>query len=206
MVKMRPQRRSERGAALFIVVMVLALITAVGVFAVRSASLADVAAGYDREAAQASLLSQYATSTAATYLSSPAGSALFGLMTYTNQCPTTMGAYAKCFLLDDALLSASTFADSGEYMLEPSGTGTNSSLNVNGTTTGAFFVELLNPSSKGVPDAGQQAGKSSALDITLTALAQIRPAGACTAAVASNAGQQMTRALVSGGSTLGLVQ
>ncbi len=36
--------------------MVLTLLTAVGLFAVRSSSMADLAAGYDREGAQASLV------------------------------------------------------------------------------------------------------------------------------------------------------
>jgi hypothetical protein len=54
------RRRRERGAAVFIVVMVISLLTAIGVFAARSASLADMATGYDRQAVQTRLASDYA--------------------------------------------------------------------------------------------------------------------------------------------------
>ena len=64
----RRTRQAERGAAVFIVVMVLTLLTAVGLFAVRSASLADLAAGYDREGAQAALVAEYAVTASAAYL------------------------------------------------------------------------------------------------------------------------------------------
>ncbi|HMJ10125.1 MAG TPA: hypothetical protein VK524_01905, partial [Polyangiaceae bacterium] len=58
---MSPRRRSsERGAAVFIVVMVITLVTAIGVFAARSASLVDIATGYDRQLVQTRLLSEYA--------------------------------------------------------------------------------------------------------------------------------------------------
>src|SRR5690606_12887129 len=41
-------RRRRRGNALFIVVMVITLLTAVGLFGMRSASLSNQAAGYNR--------------------------------------------------------------------------------------------------------------------------------------------------------------
>lgn len=51
-------RAGERGAALFIVVMVITLLTAMGLFAVRSATLVDQAAGFSRQALQAAYLTQ----------------------------------------------------------------------------------------------------------------------------------------------------
>jgi Tfp pilus assembly protein PilX len=62
------QRRAQRGAAVFIVVMVLSLITAIGVFSMRSASLVDLASGYNRQSVQASFVAEYAARAAATYL------------------------------------------------------------------------------------------------------------------------------------------
>ncbi len=53
-------RADERGAAIFIVVMVIALLTAVGLFAARAASLSETAAGFDRQSLQALALAEYA--------------------------------------------------------------------------------------------------------------------------------------------------
>ena len=52
-------RQNQRGAAVFIVVMVITLLTAVGMFAARSASLVDVASGYGRNAMQTQYVSEY---------------------------------------------------------------------------------------------------------------------------------------------------
>jgi hypothetical protein len=62
-------RRAERGAALFLVVMVVSVLSAIGVFAMRSASLADVAAGYNRQGVQAAFLADFAARASATYMS-----------------------------------------------------------------------------------------------------------------------------------------
>jgi hypothetical protein len=51
-------RSGERGAALFIVVLVTVLLGAIGVFAVHTASLVERAAGYSRKGAQAAYLSE----------------------------------------------------------------------------------------------------------------------------------------------------
>ncbi len=55
----RSPRSSERGAAVFIVVMVITVLAAIGVFAVRSASLAQLASGYVRQSAQNQHISEY---------------------------------------------------------------------------------------------------------------------------------------------------
>ena len=62
------QRRQQRGAAVFIVVMVLTIVSAIGVFSMRSASLVDLATGYNRQSVQASFQAEYAARAAATYL------------------------------------------------------------------------------------------------------------------------------------------
>jgi hypothetical protein len=56
----RRTRSNERGAAVFIVVMVISLLSAIGVFAARTASLVDMATGYDRQAVQTHLIADYA--------------------------------------------------------------------------------------------------------------------------------------------------
>lgn len=61
MVKHRQSRAlaNERGAALFVVVMVVTVLAAVGVFAVRASSLAQLASGYVRQATQNQHVSEY---------------------------------------------------------------------------------------------------------------------------------------------------
>lgn len=63
MVTMKPRvlrRRAERGAAVFVVLLVVSLLGALGTFAVRSASLADLASGYMRQQIQTHYVSDYA--------------------------------------------------------------------------------------------------------------------------------------------------
>jgi hypothetical protein len=189
-------RQEQRGAAVFIVVMVLTLLTAVGIFAVRSASMADIAAGYDREAAQTSLVAQYATTTAATYLATPAGSVIISNMKPNLYCQSNMGIQAACFKLTSAMLEASTLLQGNEDLFETS----SSSLNANAlpTTEADFMIELTDPAKSGELTPGNP---TSPVEVTVTAIAQVRQATACVNGVGttSNAGQQVMRALISAG-------
>jgi hypothetical protein len=188
------QRRAQRGAAVFIVVMVLTLLTAVGIFAVRSASLADVAAGYDREAAQASLVAQYATTTTAAYLATPAANAIIASIQPSTYCQSNMNIKAPCFKMGSGLLQASVHASNGEDLWETS----SPSLNANGKTAADFVVELTDPARTGQLTAGDT---HSQVQVTVTAIAQVQQAGACVNGVGTswNAGQQVMRALISAG-------
>jgi hypothetical protein len=189
---------SQRGAAVFIVVMVLTLLTAVGIFAVRSASLADVAAGYDREAAQASLVADYATTAAAAYLATQSTDTILANMNppslYCQSNANALNLKMPCFKMTTALIEQSTLAQGNENLFETS----SSSLNVNGTTVADFIVELTDPGSNGVPKAGSQ---KSAIQVTVTAIAQVQEALACTTGAKTtwSAGEQETRALISAG-------
>jgi len=69
------RRHDQRGAAVFIVVMVVTLLTAVGIFAARSASLVDVAAGYSRQSLQTQYVSEYGVLLTTHELSTSAASA-----------------------------------------------------------------------------------------------------------------------------------
>ena len=62
------QRRQERGAALFIVVLVLTMLAGLGMFAVRTTSLVDLAAGYDRQANQADYAGEFAAKATSSHL------------------------------------------------------------------------------------------------------------------------------------------
>jgi PilX N-terminal len=54
------KRTDERGAALFVVVLVISLLTAIGVFAMHATSLAQLSSGYSRRAASAFYLAELA--------------------------------------------------------------------------------------------------------------------------------------------------
>ena len=218
-------RQAERGAAVFIVVMVITLLTAVGVFAVRSASLADVAAGYDREGAQAALVAEYAVSASAAYMAN-SGLSTEIMRRYTEttrnltsnlpKCqsnnlltPVATGTPSLgCALLDSNDIQTSATRMGSEFVFAPanltgSGVGATSSLNANETTSAFFTVEITDAAETGIPSAGSKATSSSWL-MTLTAMSQVRPAAACAAVggTAPAAGQQVMRAMITAESSI----
>ena len=196
---LRPRRQAQRGAAVFIVVMVLTLLTAVGIFAVRSASLADVAAGYDREASQASLIAQYATTTTVAWLGTTAGNSMVNPkgMPSSTMCTSNKGQNLPCFKTGSALLETWTFQASGEDLFETSSSSLNA--NTKPTTDADFQLEITEGSKTGQLTMGNQ---TSSVQMTVTVIAQVRPAGACVNGVGTtwNAGQQMVRSYISAGS------
>lgn len=66
-------RPGERGAAVFVVVLVLTLLSAIGVFSMRSAGLVDLASGFNRQNAQSTAIAEYAAKAAATYFTTNPG-------------------------------------------------------------------------------------------------------------------------------------
>ncbi len=208
-------RREQRGAAVFIVVMVLTLLTAVGLFAVRSASMADLAAGYDREGTQAALVAEYAITASAAYLANDPTTVLAGYtlsrdpkpqLCQSNAIPA--GAFPGpkgrpgCYMLGLTEVQDSFRMMSNETVFAlPNLTGgpanSTSSLNANETTNATFVVEVTDAVHTGVPTPGMDAAKPSPILMTLTAIAQVRPAAACAVSVSSPAaGQQAMRAMV----------
>ncbi len=95
-------RRGERGAAVFIVVMVITLLTAVGVLAIRRASMTDAAVGYARQADQARYLADYTIRLGSYELGEGRGQfyvnqvrpAVAGAKTNPEICPSTKYAHA----------------------------------------------------------------------------------------------------------------
>lgn len=184
-------RQGERGAAVFIVVMVLTLLTAVGIFAVRSASLADVAAGYDREASQATIVAQYGSVATAAFLGTPAGSVVATNLVFSKYCQTNSFQNFPCFKTGSGLFETSVLTSSGEDLFETS----SSSLNANNNTDADFAVEITEPVKTGKLTAGNP---SSPVQVAVSVVAQVRPKNACVNGVGTtwNAGQQMVRTYV----------
>jgi hypothetical protein len=65
-------RVSQRGAAVFVVVLVVTLLSALGLFALRSATLTNLSAGYSRQMMQTHYMSEYAMTLMAAELGGPA--------------------------------------------------------------------------------------------------------------------------------------
>jgi hypothetical protein len=66
-------RAEQRGAALFLVVLVLTIVAGIGVFSMRSAGLVELATGYSRQSVQTTFVAEYAARASATYLESNPG-------------------------------------------------------------------------------------------------------------------------------------
>ncbi|MEO8180325.1 MAG: hypothetical protein ABI895_15925 [Deltaproteobacteria bacterium] len=62
------RRRNQRGMAVFLVVLVLTMVSAIGIFAMHSASLVDRATGFNRQSVQATAIAEFGMRGAATWL------------------------------------------------------------------------------------------------------------------------------------------
>ncbi len=187
-------RASERGAALFVVVLVLTLLTAVGMFAAHSATLVDQASGYSRQAAQTSYLAEYGVLAATAELGSGAADAYRQrMLNPKDTCRMNQG-----IALDDGnppclVLQLSDFAPpSGGTMIDTAA--------LPASVSGDFIVEVTDLGPVGAPLAGMDIGGTGNsfgyIKVTATTIAQLRPSSssACVANVTSVAAQQMMRA------------
>ncbi len=190
------RRSQERGAALFVVVLVLTLLTAVGLFAAQSATLVDQASGYSRQASQTSYLAEYGTLLATSELGSGAASAYRSRMiAAADTCRANQGIDASVigrppclvFYLKDfnALMGSGTIDSAALPNLTPD-----------------FAIEVTDPGTTGAPIAGTDlSGTGTAfgyMKVTVTSISQMRPgtggSAMCDEKVSPVTAQQMMRA------------
>ncbi len=207
MTHLHLRHRTERGAAVFIVVMVIALLTGIGIYAARSASLVDVAAGYNRQALQAQHVSEFGALLAIAEAGTPAISEYIRLGTAgSSQCrmnrniSASVNAHPFCFKLHRAELESRLV---NTDLFEPPSDGNPGSLGMHADLQGNFAVELTDIGPAGAPVQGtEQGGLSQGFtyyQVALTSIGQVVPSSnlaACTEKAASLAGQQMMRAHV----------
>jgi len=192
----RLRRRSrERGAAVFIVIMVISLLTAIGIFAARSASLVDTAAGYERQMLQTEYVAQYGTLTTAAELGSGSAKAYVDQMsTGEDDCratsklpPPEAGAPVPCYKLFMSELAARVNQNSTgkvSKLFEPAAEdddGATQPGSLGGTPLdGNFVVEMTDPGPVEKPIPGEAAGGSprflNYLKVTLSGYGQVRSA------------------------------
>jgi len=91
--------------AVFLVVMVLTMVTAIGIFSMRSASLVDLASGFNRQNIQATLIAEYGARSAATWLGPNKEQVMASALQACN--PRLIAAnpdHARCIPLKDSLI------------------------------------------------------------------------------------------------------
>ncbi len=209
-LRLRPKRRrTERGAAVFVIVLVITMLTALGVWSVRQANLVDIAAGYSRQAAQAQYVSELGIhSTTAFLATGVADYAVKGAQDGIDTCTSNTGLtavspFCSRFVLselngamDNPLLDTAALGSLG-----PAAVGTT------GFVQGDFLVEMTDVGPAGAGSRGSGGmdlgGTNTSMTqarVTLTAMGQVRPipfgiaANACNQAISSAAGRQMMRA------------
>ncbi|XXT22519.1 hypothetical protein WME94_13270 [Sorangium sp. So ce429] len=115
----RSRRRSrERGAAVFIVVLVITMLTAIGLFAAHAATLSTIASGHQRRMTQTHYLAEYAMQLALAEIEQRGG--LGGLSTGVD----CLGAPIDCRTINSRELQAGA----AEGLLELDGPGAPGSL------------------------------------------------------------------------------
>ena len=215
------RRRRQRGAALFIVVMVIVLLMAIGVFSARSASMVDVASGFNRQAIQTQYVTEYGTRVVVNEFGVPGnGESILKEMqdpANTETCeatknvvPVVAGDKVECYRLPISDLAAridTNFA--GQTIFDVSSVGTEGSLGPplldasQPWMMGTFQVEITDPGPPTEPEAGSDVGGGASTrrrQFTLTGTGQTRPfspGNACNQTSTAAAGVQTMRAIIS---------
>ena len=122
----RLHRRSERGASVFIVLLVITLLTAIGIFSARSASLVDQAAGYDRQLVQTQYLTEFAGRAVSAELGDGAGKTYLDKVqqgtdtceTNQNVLPLAPGTPIPCYKLYISEIADRVNAKTGTTLIE----------------------------------------------------------------------------------------
>ena len=189
-------RGTERGAALFVVVMVITLLTAVGIFAARSTSLVDAATGYGRQAAQTLALADYGAKLVASELGEGRATRVFQLMDQRDQYCPTYGTVSNqpCYAFDYSQLELRVQNNTKTYnVIEYQSEATEGSLGpmfVDSSITsgihGVLLVEIFDPFAT-ANIKGESASKPSGREVTLNSIAQIRPFSALADRAQANA-------------------
>ncbi len=177
----RGSRASERGAAVLIVVLVIAMLTTIGLFAARSASLSTAASGHTRQMTQTHYVTEYAMLGTMAELSTEKREAYVKMMTKST-------SNADCAALVNEAVSNRTCykfgfedleAQAGADFFEPGSGTTPGSLGA-GLVEPDFAVEMTDLGPATPPVAGTDltsagAAKISYMSVTLTATGQVRP-------------------------------
>jgi Tfp pilus assembly protein PilX len=209
------QRARERGATLFVVLLVITLLMGIGTFAARSAAVATNASGSERQMTQARYVAEYGLTYAAAKLSNG------GAQSYLQRIrtpPSTEICYGQTTTMAQRTCYRMLYADAqndlnagGYNMCEPAVVSTSAAgslgglRSVNGTTTWAecdFSVELADLS-EGFTLPGFDLGHGKALKfwyVNASAIGQARivntGVGTLDAVAGESSGTQQVRSRI----------
>lgn len=178
----RLARGNQRGAAIFVVLMVLTILTAIGVFAARAAGLNQRLSGYARQQTQTGYVAEYGTLMAVDEITGPKGQAYVDQMKKgVDQCRANQFIDAganplPCYRVTKGEMQRNLNAEAnGAEIVDPSG---GSLGDFEHDLTADFNVEMTDLY-KGPPAAGSdQSGIVSGfgyMQMTLTGSGQVRP-------------------------------
>lgn len=172
-------RGTQRGAAVFVVIMAILLLSGMGMWSMHAASLVDRAAGYERSALQAQYVSEMGLTAASSYLSQPSiASVSFklgerGYGTAGDACesiPDTAPAATFCKSLWVSDINSSTSAALTDDALDVTRGSFSPFAN---ELQGDFTVEMTSPRPVHVP--GTDVSKRDYQLVTLTSYGTVRP-------------------------------
>jgi hypothetical protein len=196
------RRKAQRGNAVLVVVLATMMLSAVGVYAVRSISIVDRAVGYGRQAAQTTALAELGATTAMAYVANSnrdsltitANNTQLKCVANANPPPTQA---VTCYPFRGADMETVALAAGGETLLEPAAGAETGSLGAASDMRGLVDVELTDISQAQIYLAGRDL-TDKPLDATVTTRARIIPnqaSGApCGAAVSSMTAKKLMRA------------
>lgn len=173
----------ERGNALFIVVMVITLMTAVGMYSMRAASLAEQASGFNRMGVQSSYVSEFAARSVMAELQGKEQHYFRYIAAGTDDCRANRELKAlvapsrpACYRLESKELWARFDA------AFPGNLGSSESPQLFGElsradTEAAFIVEMTDLARVGGPVVGEDVAMDhfKYMQVLMTATAQVRP-------------------------------
>lgn len=176
------RRRAQRGNALLISVMVITLLSAIGMYAMRAASLADQAAGFNRMGTQATYVAEFAGRAVAAELVGKEQHYFQYISSGADDCRANRELTAlmdptrpSCYKLETREIWERVNAEF------PGNVATAEDLlgriDRQGLTEGAFIVEMTDLGRAGNPIAGEDVAADTFkhMQVLLTATGQVRP-------------------------------
>jgi len=174
------RRKSQRGNAVLVVVLVTMLVSALGVYSVRNISRIDQAVGYGRQAEQTAALAELGTTAALSYIARidrekvKVDAQNPNLRCLANGTPPA-GQAVTCYPFDGAAIESVTVAVGGRTLLEPTVTGTETgSFGPVANMRGLVDVELTDIQDAMIYTPGDPLDKKR-LDATVTTRARVLP-------------------------------
>lgn len=207
------QRRSERGNALFVVLLAISLLTAVGMYSMRAATLTNQALGYNRQSVQAGYLAEFAARAVAAELVGREQHYFQYIAQGVDDCRANRNLAAlttpnrpPCYKLQSSEIWTRVNAQF------PSNVGTTQAPTLFGTLgegglDAAFIVEMTDLARAGAPIAGEDTSTDQFkhMQVVLNATAQVRPsvvgidASTCNESLSISSGLSNLRAQITFG-------